>query len=172
MKKIDQESERDKENSKIRVLINYLYKKLKEKNEAKIEYYSFSKEKIINLCDEKDWQQIIESAYLNKEIDMNELLKIKKEDYKKLLKVLLEIESTFIILANEEFIKLNKIIEESLLKFSFEMNILKKYEYIRYYYKKFLKEKYFNNKSKTANEKLEKELKEIESLSIYYRAMK
>ncbi|MCF0171846.1 MAG: hypothetical protein HUJ87_15240 [Fusobacterium varium] len=45
---------------------------------------------------------------------MNELLKIKKEDYKKLLKVLLEIESTFIILANEEFIKLNKIIEESL----------------------------------------------------------
>ena len=71
----------------------------------------------------------------------------------------MEIESTFIILANEEFIKLNKIIEESLLKFSFEMNVLKKYEYIRYYYKKFLKEKYFNNKSKTANEKLEKELK-------------
>lgn len=55
MKKIDQESERDKENSKIRVLINYLYKKFKEKNEAKIEYYSFSKEKFINLCDEKDW---------------------------------------------------------------------------------------------------------------------
>lgn len=54
MKKIDQESERDKENSKIRVLINYLYKKLKEKNEAKIEYYSFSKEKFINLCDEQD----------------------------------------------------------------------------------------------------------------------
>ncbi|OFL94184.1 hypothetical protein [Fusobacterium sp. HMSC073F01] len=162
MKKIDQESERDKENSKIRVLINYLYKKLEEKNEAKIDYYSFSKEKIINLCDEKDWQQIIRPAYLNKEIDMSELLKVKKEDYKKLLEILLEIESTFTILINEEFIKLDKIIEEKLLKFSFEMDTLKKYECIRYCYKEFIKEKYFNYNSKRANKKLEKYFNEDE----------
>lgn len=102
--------EREQENSKIVAYIDYLYKKLESENKnIEVEYYSFSKEKIINLCDDKDWQQVIRSAYLNKEIDMSELLKVKKEDYKKLLEILLEIESTFIILTNEEFIKLIKI---------------------------------------------------------------
>lgn len=166
--------EKDKEHFRIETFINFLYEKLKEKNEVKIEYYSFSREEVIKLSNVKEWEQIIKPTYLDKwdylniKIDTTELLKVQKEDYKELLKILLEIESTFIIISPEEFIRLNKKIEKNLLELS-KADILKKYEYMRYYYAEIIREKYFNNKS---NEKLEKELKEIEDLSIYYRAMR
>lgn len=163
--------ERDQENSKIITYIDYLYKKLESENkDTEIEYYSFSKEKIIKLSNMKEWEQVIKEAYLNKKINTNELLELKREDYKKLLELLLEIESTFITLTNEEFLKMNKNIEENLEKFSFKIDILKKYQYIRECYNQYMKEKYFNYKSKLENEKFEKELKEIKDLSIYYKA--
>ena len=169
--------EKDKEHFRIETFINFLYKKLKEKNEVKIEYYSFSREEVIKLSNVKEWEQIIKPTYLDKwdylniKIDTTELLKVQKEDYKELLKILLEIESTFLIISPEEFIRLNKKIEKNLLELS-KVDILKKYEYMRYYYAKIIREKYLNYLRYTANEKLEKELKEIEGLSVYYRALK
>ena len=106
--------EKDKEHFRIETFINFLYKKLKEKNEVKIEYYSFSREEVIKLSNVKEWEQIIKPTYLDKwdylniKIDTTELLKVQKEDYKELLKILLEIESTFLIISPEEFIRLNK----------------------------------------------------------------
>ena len=167
--------EKDKEHFKIETFINFLYEKLKEKNEVKIEYYNFSREEIIKLSNVKEWEQIIKPTYLDKwdylniKIDTNELLKVKEEDYKELLKILLEIESTFLIISPEEFIKLSKKIEELELS---KVDILKKYEYMRYCYAEVIREKYFNYFRYVGNEKLEKELKEIEGFSVFYRSLR